>query len=434
MRVGIRAAFFAMAISIGCAEATAPTFPSPPEGVIASITTTRQVQVSWQARPDNENIIAYGVYRDGLLIGETSSLTMVDTLAPQSKMHEYSVASRSSDGVVSEMSPGVSLFVPDATPPRVTSFTPADGALNVAPATAIQVVFGEAMDSASFSTSSFVVKDAQSNASLTGSLAYSKASRTITWSPTAPLPSERRIAVTVVGVKDTSGLALSQPFAFSFTTRETVPPTIVAFFPSNGATIPVGSLPSVQFSERMGDLFSGLRWIDAIGTVVAQGGVQDTLTNIVTLSPTKRIRAFVTYTILADDRAKDKAGNSLASNLSFSFQYAEWSLPSVVSVFPVENATGVPTSVTLAVNLDQPTQPYNDYEDRFNVRETGASTTLSGIEVNPFPRTQIRLSPSTLKPGTSYTAVFYHIFTDMSGVRHEFEKVWTFTTAGSANP
>ena len=406
--------------------ATGPILPSPPEAITASEMANRQIEIKWQARPASEKISSYDVYRDGLLIASTPGLSLVDSLATQSQMHEYSVASRA-DSIVSERSAGVSIFVRDAIPPRVILVTPAEGTVDVAPSVAVQVRFSESMDSTSFSASSVVVKDASSGAGYTGSLTYSKASRTLSWTPTPALPSQRRILVTVSSVKDTSGLSITQPVSFSFTIRETGAPTIVGFTPANGSTVPVGTFPTITFSKRMGNL-AGLVWLNPAGSLYAQGGTQDTLTNTVTMTPTKRVQSNVPYTIRVNDQTTDRAGNPFEGTFTYTFMYGEWSLPEIASVYPAEGATGVELKPTLIVDLASPTQLYNDYEIRFNVRKTGASTTLGGIQVTPNSGTRITLIVPTLEPNTNYTAVFYHFFTDSKGVRRELEKVWSFTT------
>jgi hypothetical protein len=428
LRLPVGALCGSIVVASCSSEATAPSLPSPPEGVTVSITAARQVQVTWSARPGRENVVSYSVYRDALRIGETADLFLIDSTAPPREMHEYSVASQSAGGTVSERSAVVTIIAPDATPPRVLSASPANGAVNVAPNAVIQVRFNEAMDSASFTPQNVVVSDAGSNTVFTGTLSFNRSTRTLSWTALPALPAERRVNVTVTtGVRDESGLPLASAHSFSFTVRETTPPQVVGFTPADGAIIPVGTFPLIQFSERMGDL-SGIQWVNTQGTILASGGILDSLQTTVRLVPTKRVQSFVPYTVSVDGRTTDVAGNSVASGVTFTFQYGEWTLPAIASVFPADGATGVSTAVGPFVDLSAPTQLYNDYEIRFNMRETGSATTLPGFFIVGNLATHIPLSAGTLKPNTNYTVVFYHFFTDSQGVRHEAQQVWSFTT------
>ncbi|MDO8501203.1 MAG: Ig-like domain-containing protein [Gemmatimonadaceae bacterium] len=421
---------FLLGGAVNCSETTSPSLPNPPDNVSVALASKGQIEVKWAARPKAEQIVSYGVYRDGLKIGDSQTLSFVDSTAPQSATHVYNVSSQSAAGVVSELSVAASIFAPDATPPRVLSATPVDGAVNVSATPLVQVTFSEPMDSASITSSTVTMKDAASGAVLPGIVSYARNTRIATWSASPPLPSERRVITTVTtGVKDVAGNPLAAAHSFAFTVRETVPPVVLEFTPPNGATIPMGTFPTVRFSERMGDL-TGLRWIDSTSqSVLTTALLADTITNVVTVRPASRVRSLVPYTISIDERALDRAGNPTTSIMKFTFRYGEWSLPNIVSRFPANGATGVPVSVVMSVELDAPILPVNDYEPRFNIRQTGSSTTLPSFMVFRTFDNQYTLTPTpALQPNTDYTVVFYHFFTDSKGERHEAESVWSFRT------
>jgi hypothetical protein len=416
---------------MGCADTpTEPVLPNPPEAVTANLTSLRYVEITWQARPGSENIVSYSIYRDGLFMGETATLSAIDSIATQASSHEYSVASHSADGVVSERSAPVSIFVPDRVAPTILTTTPADGAMNVSQTPSVQARFSEPMDPSSITPSTLTVKDAITGSEVAGSLTYNSSTRTATWVASPALPPERRFIVSVTtGIKDVAGNPVSNPVSFSFTVRETGAPFVTGFTPPDGSVLPIGTFPTVSFSERMGNL-DGVLWLTQSGSLVSRGGSFDTLTNTVTIRPGRAIQSFVPYTILVGASALDVAGNPVASSVSFTISYGEWSLPRITSTTPANGSTGVALNTVLWVDVDPAIHLVNDYDVAFNLRVTGSSTL-----VLPSIR---RLLPSgtryelaffePLQPNTSYTAVFYHFFTDSKGVRHEEERVWTFTT------
>ena len=420
-----------------CSDSPAgPTLPNPPVDIAGTIDAANHVILTWTARPAAENIALYSVYRNGFRIGDSPTTSLVDSLAPAEMSHSYSVASHAADGIISEASASISVFAPDATPPFVVSVTPPNGAVNVSATLPIRVTFSERMNSASITASAFDVRDATTGAALAGSATYDSATRTASWSPALPMPAEKRVNLTVTTeARDLRGNRLRQPHMLSFTIRESTVPFIVSFFPPEGAVIPVGTWPTVQFSERLqttsGGATTGVRMLDkalgASGLWVDAAGF-DTLTNTAHVVSGKRIQSLRTYTVEVNQAAVDLAGNPIASRFEFNFQFAEWTLPGIAAVFPEPGATGVARSGSVNVDLSAPIQPVNDYEPRISLRAAGTTELIPLTMIYALSSNRITAIYSDLKPITTYVATFYHFFTDSKGVRHEATREWTFTT------
>ena len=112
---------------------------------------------------------------------------------------------------------------PDTTPPTVTASLPSSGATGVALGAAVSATFSEAIDVATLSTTTFVVTTPAS-AVVSGSVAYNAATKTATFTPSAPLVASTSYVVTLKGgatdprVKDLAGNALVANVAWTFTT------------------------------------------------------------------------------------------------------------------------------------------------------------------------------------------------------------------------
>jgi len=112
----------------------------------------------------------------------------------------------------------------DTTPPAVTAHSPADGATGVSPSAMVRAAFSEAMEPASLTAASFVLRD-PAGAAVPAAVAYDPASRTATLDPAAPLARGTTYTATVRGgatdprAKDLAGNALAGNVTWSFTVR-----------------------------------------------------------------------------------------------------------------------------------------------------------------------------------------------------------------------
>lgn len=105
---------------------------------------------------------------------------------------------------------------PDATPPTVTSTSPAANATGIQLSTAATATFSEKMDATSITTATYTLKTGAS-APIGGAVTY--VGTTATFAPASPLaPNTTYTATLATGVKDLAGNGLAQPYTWSFTT------------------------------------------------------------------------------------------------------------------------------------------------------------------------------------------------------------------------
>jgi WD40 repeat protein len=115
----------------------------------------------------------------------------------------------------------------DTEPPTVTARTPTDGETNVSPTTAVTISFNEAINPATVTASTLILRDA-ANAVVPAAVSYNNATNTATLVPTTVLSTATAYTVTAKGgtveprIKDVAGNALSADAAWSFTTSAVV--------------------------------------------------------------------------------------------------------------------------------------------------------------------------------------------------------------------
>ena len=107
----------------------------------------------------------------------------------------------------------------DTTPPTVTSVAPGSGATDVSRSATVRATFSEAMDAATITSSTFVLRSS-SGSLVAATLTYDSATRTATLRPSQSLASLTRYTATIsAGVKDVAGNSMSAAQSWSFTTR-----------------------------------------------------------------------------------------------------------------------------------------------------------------------------------------------------------------------
>ena len=116
---------------------------------------------------------------------------------------------------------------PDTTPPNVYSVSPRNNASGRSIGTNITATFGEAIDPATLSTSTFLLRDSF-NVLVSGVITYDASTWTATLDPVGQLTNYMSYTVTikggVAGVKDVAGNPMVSDFSWSFTTEALQPP------------------------------------------------------------------------------------------------------------------------------------------------------------------------------------------------------------------
>jgi chitodextrinase len=97
---------------------TFSSVPAAPTGLSATPVSGTEIDLSWNASTDiNGTVAGYNVYRDGSLIGTTSSTSYPDTDLTESTPYTYSVAAYDTAGNVGAQSTAVTATTPDGQGP-----------------------------------------------------------------------------------------------------------------------------------------------------------------------------------------------------------------------------------------------------------------------------------------------------------------------------
>lgn len=231
---------------------------------------------------------------------------------------------------------------PDNVPPTVSSTSPANGASNVATNTSLQIVFSEAMDSATLNPFNILLKDSSDNA-VSGSVSY--ANGTASFTPAAALSSSTLYTAAVTtGVKDIAGNPLATAYLWSFTTGtapDQTAPSVVAKSPDEGGTcVPTETDIAAQFSEQIAPetLNTSTFLLRDASNAPVGGTVALGIANTGHFQPSFPLADSATYTALLTTGVKDLAGNPLAS-LSWAFS----TQPAGSGLWSTASTTGAPS-------------------------------------------------------------------------------------------
>ena len=148
----------------------------------------------------------------------------------------------------------------DATPPQVTSTTPAAGATGVSPSSNVTATFNESI----MPTTGTFRLTGSGGAQITAATTYNDATRTWTLDPTADLVTGTTYTATVTAVEDVVGNVLTPPVSWSFTVGAAAcpctifPPTAVPATTSvtDSSAIELG----VKFRADTNGLITGIRF------------------------------------------------------------------------------------------------------------------------------------------------------------------------------
>jgi hypothetical protein len=196
----------------------------------------------------------------------------------------------------------------------------------------VNATFTKNMAPATINTTSFtVVNTTTGGTPVAGTVSYTAASRTATFTPTALLTTvgDTYTATITSAATDPAGNALAgnqaplpaaSNYVWTFTTvaADLSPPTVTLTAPVNAATlVPRNSTVNATFSKAMNPLtistatFTLRQTGPPLGPVLSGTVTYDPLTRIATFTPTVPLTASTGYTATVTNGAMDVAGNAL---------------------------------------------------------------------------------------------------------------------------
>ena len=256
-------------------------------------------------------------------------------------------------------SPGIgmapTIAVGDSTRPTVIAVSPAPAAPAAATNTKLSATFSEDMAAGTITASSFTLRNTTLGTAVAGSVSYSTASRTATFTPAAPgtLASNSAFTATITtAATDLAGNALAGNTAvlpaagnhvWSFNTSasaDLTAPTVTAVSPANAAIgVCLGSVVSATFSEPMdaGTVDTTTVLVTDAGAAVAGRVSYDAVRQTASFTPTASAgfapnTSFVVTIKSGSAGVKDLAGNALAADQVSSFSTGTQACASAVNL------------------------------------------------------------------------------------------------------
>ncbi len=385
-----------------------------------------------------------GVIGDGSVIQFTPSGTLTATCNGAANTYYLQINNQTKqvtnlDGVAVSSNPYFYLTVGSAavnTSPTVVSIAPPASAQNVGINAVLYLQFSEIIDP--FSISSATVKIAASGQTgvpetysldSTGTLAIIQ--------PEIPLPANTQLTVTVSGVTDTAGNAVT-PYTSIFTTGSlattSTPAIINESIPYNTTNVPTNAVVTVQFDQPMAAnsftsssfyLNDNLTGLNVPATIAL--GADGTTASLTPTAPLSVNRQYY-YAI---NGVRGISGNT-ASYTSFYFTTESVQssvLPLVLTVNPANNLTNVPTNVIVQLQFNEPIAPDTVSQVSINLNGSAIPATRTFDSTN----TILTLTPSgVLQANTVYTITAVHVV-DHAGHTQSTAFSSTFTTGATAD-
>jgi YD repeat-containing protein len=313
---------------------------------------------------------------------------------------------------------------PDVLIPLVVAQNPYSQESSVPLNGPIQLRVNEPVDPGTVNSSSFLVVDTTANQTVTGSYSVSADGQTISFVPNPLLTAVHGITVGSGhrGITDLVGnlLATSTGLSdFTFTTgttSNTTAPQVVGISPPNALTgVPINAQVAIQFNEPVDALTVNQVTLGSGGTV----NVNRTLVNgnqTLILVPVLPLSPSTAYTVTITG-IQDIGGNSMGAQVTQTFTTglgADLTPPTVSSVSPANNATGVLRNSVIQLHFNKRIDPFMVTNSTFTV--SLSNTPIAGnIVVSADGLTATFTPTATLAASTTYQISATIGITDLEG-------------------
>ncbi len=213
----------------------------------------------------------------------------------------------------------------DIIPPDVVSYSPANGAADVAHTTDIVITFNEPIQ---IGSGNINIKNAAATAIETFNAANTNISvsgNTLTINPTADLSSDQEYTIefSADSVRDQAGNSYASTACYHFSAIDTTPPGVVSFSPTNETPDVAHTIDIViTFNEPIQIGSGNINIKNAAATAIETFNAANTNIsvsgNTLTINPTADLSSDQEYTIeFSADSIRDQTGNSYANTTSY---------------------------------------------------------------------------------------------------------------------
>jgi methionine-rich copper-binding protein CopC len=317
--------------------------------------------------------------------------------------------------------------------PTVTSSTPANGASGVSATAPITVTFSEAVTAGTVNSTNILLKLTSTGATVPGTLAFN-GTTLVTFTPSAPLTQGANYTFSVNAVTDLAGNAMPGPFILTFTVGDITAPTVVSTVPADLATnvSPTAAI-TVTFSEAMDQATVNATTFfvrpTAGGSNVAGVITYNATTNTATFTPSSALAGGTAYTATVTTGAKDLAGNALAATKTWTFATTDSTPPTITSVVPANNATGVATNATVQVTFSEPMDSATMTTTNITLKNTSTTVAVTAtVSYNTATKVATLTPSGPLSNATNYTLTVTTGVKDVAGNALVSQFTSNFTT------
>ena len=312
----------------------------------------------------------------------------------------------------------------DDDPPSVSTVSPAADATGVPTGSAVTATFSRSIDPTSLA---LTVTDPAGQL-VGGQLGYDGGSRTATFTTGGPLLAGTTYTASV-SASSASGVAMSAPRTWTFTTADSQPPAVTSTSPAAGATEVAPSATVGATFARPVDPTSAKVTVASTATATPVTGATtwDAATNTLTFKPTALLADTTGYTVSVT--AASVSGTAMAAPQTWTFTTADATPPTVTSTSPSSGATGVATTATVTATFARAVDPATVQM----ALRTSAGTSVGGSQTYDATTRTARFTPaSPLAGSTGHTVTV--TAKNGSGVAMTSPATWSFTTADPDPP
>jgi hypothetical protein len=314
-------------------------------------------------------------------------------------------------------------------PPTVISTDPLNNATGVLLNKTVTATFSVPMDPLTITTSSFTLKQGLTN--IVGVVSY--AGSTASFNPTIDLLPNLVYTATITTIaENTLGIPMAINYVWSFTTQNTLPPTVISTDPLNNATgVLLNKTVTATFSVPMDPLTISTANFTLMWGATSIPGVVTYSGTTASFNPNADLLPNVVYTATITTGATNTLGVPLASNYVWNFTTLNTIPPTVISTDPLNNATGVLLNKTVTATFSVPMDPLTITTSSFTLKQ--GLTNIVGVV--SYAGSTASFNPTIdLLPNLVYTATITTIAENTLGIPMASNYVWSFTTQNITAP
>ncbi len=313
--------------------------------------------------------------------------------------------------------------------PVVILTDPADKALNVDLLKNVTATFSMPINPLTMIAANFTIY--HGTTPIGGVISYNGS--TATFDPLSTLlPNTEYTCTITTGVQSIAGTPMAVNYVWTFATLPLVAPVVITTNPiDNALDVDLLKQVTATFSMPMNPAtinasnFTVYHGTTPIAGTISYNG------STATFAPVSTLLSNTVYTCTINTGVQNATGIPMVNNYVWSFTTLSVSAPMIISTDPLDNATDVDLSKTIAATFNTPMNPSTINASTFTIYH---GTTLIGGTISFSGSTATFVPASSLLANTLYTCTITTGALTIAGVPMLTDYVWSFTTASGIIP